>query len=164
MSESQVQTREQIEFEELNRWERHINNLLWTITSIFITINVLVISAVLNFLSTNNQLQYLTINNQHVRFGTIVSILFVLLWLAIFHYIVSIIRISLQLENRIVLLGRNWEEFSHSFGRPGSGNLMKGTSFWDALSMPWGKLTLIFTILFIAFWVLLILQLNGLLK
>ncbi len=144
MSDSQVKNREQIEFEELNRWQRHTDNISWTVTSVFLTINIIAISTII---ANWNTIQCT------VLLGFITSLVFIVLWIFLLRFVERVIRIAIQLRNRIVELGRNWDGFVGSFNH--SANVdqkVRICAMQTLLRTNWGVLTLSFAIMFIIFW------------
>jgi len=155
MSDRQVQSREQIEFEELNRWQRHIDNIAWTVTSVFLTINIIAIGGIFEYWATIRW---------YVLLGPITSLVLIILWVLLLWFITQLTRVSLQLKNRIVDLGRNWYGFVGSFNTSVNVNLRVSTGVCQAiLRTHWGKLALILAIIFIVFWLSLFLLFIGVL-
>ena len=128
-----IKDKSDTQFEEINRWERHIETMLWAVYSVFITLNAL---AIKSFLDTGNleckKTIYLFLS------GGLVVIWGVVCWFAF-----RLIKKSLKLKEGIGQL-KNYKDFLTYFDDSGSGQIFK---------TPWSWVCLVVTSFFILIWI-----------
>lgn len=149
MSNSQLQNREKVEFEELNRWQRHLNNAVWTVTSVFFTMNIIIINTIIKNWFTMQRITLL---------GVTISLVFIILWVVLLWFVYRLSIVTFRLNKRIADLGRNWHDFSCIFNNSPNSALKTRISFRVTIwRTNWGKLALFLSLLFIILWVVFLL-------
>lgn len=81
-----------IVLEEINRWGRTINNIVWIVTSFFITLNFLIIRS-----TFSKDISYFIMNNTFLLNLLLIFSAYLLLWIIPFLFVLSMIVISQNL-------------------------------------------------------------------
>ncbi len=98
--------RERVEFEELTRLLRNISNSLWTVSSLFITINAITVIPVVEMSSC------------YPFVSLCVSVIFIFQWIFTVRFFATMIELSYNIIARIKSLNPHWKNFLGSTIRP----------------------------------------------
>jgi len=129
---------------EIHNWARHINNVVWLVTSFFITLNFIVISKILS--DSVRDCLYLLDGWETLL---LLFIVFLSLWLVPASCVVSLLIISEKLHellNRCVVQQKEDLEDELKF------HFSDFKRFFMVIKEPWGWIIIAFTIFFGLIW------------
>lgn len=134
--------REIVEFEELNRWLRSINNMVWTVTSVFFGLSIIAIKPITELLKTDPNLC------KWIGGG------FILLWVLTILFTIRIIIVTVKIMERIKDL-KHWNYFLQAIEPSLPKN--KQDTLRAAVLTPWGILIIPLAIFMIIIWLCMVL-------
>ena len=150
----------QIVLEEINRWGRTINNIVWIVTSFFIALNFLLIRS-----TFHKPISYFIMNNPWWLNLILIIFVLLLLWIIPVLFVLSMIVISKNLSDLFYydsLKIRNLKsklEFKHRRDKKKVWELIKFP--WKSIkNYPWTWILFAFTVFLFFIWGLILFILN----
>ena len=132
----------QIVFQELNSWLRHINNLLWTVTSLLLSLNFLAMERAIN-----RGIEFLQKPFPYIFFPWF----FISQSIALFYYVISLTVLTIKARKLLKYISLKPEDLQKAI-ISNRGDFKEYCK--DAIKTPWALVTLVFVIFFIIFWVI----------
>lgn len=159
MSENQVDDntfndKKRTAFEEINEWARHINNIIWIVTSFFVALNFAVIRSAFHEPITkylNDKCWWLNL--------LLFSFAFLLLWIVPVLFILSMIRVSSNLYDLLKKGSFGTKDLANELKADLKADskadfIIKTVKFLWKLEYPWVWIILAFTFFFLGAWIL----------
>ncbi len=133
------------ENQEINKWLQHINNIVWIVTSFFITLHLIVIRSTFHVPISD----FISKNSPRLNLLLLI-IVFLLLWIVPVSFVFSMIIISEKLHDLLNdSLGIEKLKSALKFDLSKDISIKK---FLGAIKRPWGWIIIALTMFFLVTW------------